>query len=196
MKRLFLLGPILFTVLVILLTILQYDFLLGLGWHPIDAPTLDWPSGLSLGPYGSWMIATFILSGFILFLFAIRLHFDLEPATTSKIGSVLLAFSGLALAGLAFKTDPTLSSISRTWHGILHDLSFVLLGLSLLASMLFLGRAFQDDSRWRGYGIYTWVTAALGIPAFFLKGVAFYFFLLAILIWNEVIAIRLLKIGA
>ena len=183
-----------FTVMVIALTILQYDFLLGLGWDPIDAPTFDWPSGLSLGPYGSWMTGTFILSGFILFLFALRLYFDLGPATISKIGSALLACSGLALAGLSFNTDPILTTITRTWHGLLHDFFFVLLGLSLLGSMVFLGKAFQDDPRWRGYRIYTWVTAALAIPAFFLKGVAFYFFLLAILIWNEVIAIRLLKI--
>jgi hypothetical protein len=194
MKRLFLLGPILFTVVVIVLTILQYDFLLGLGWDPIKAPTLDWPSGLSLGPYGLWMIATFIITGFALFFFALRLRADLKPAPASRIGSIALACSGFCMAGLAFTTDPTLRPGPHTWHGILHDTAFVLVGLSLLISMFFLGKAFQNDPRWRGYGIYTWITAAFAIPSFFLKGAAFYFFLLAVLVWNEVIAIRLVKI--
>jgi hypothetical protein len=196
MKRLFILWPVFFTLVVIILTFLQYDFLLGLGWDPVDAPTFDWPSGLSLGPYGVWMIATFILSGFILCLFALRLRTDLMPAPASRFGSMLLAGSGLALAGLSFNTDPILTTITRTWHGLLHDFCFVLLGITLLGAMLFLGKAFQDDPRWRGYGIYTWITAALAIPSFFLKGVAFYVFLLAILTWNEVIAIRLLKIDS
>ncbi len=191
MKRLFLLGPILFAGTVTALTILQYDFLLGLGWHPLHAPTFDWPSGLALGPYGPWMTLTFIFSGLILFLLALRLKAGLDPAPASKIGSALLALSGLALTGLAFTTDPTIRSTPATWHGRLHDLSFVLLGITLLLSMLFLGKAFREDMRWRGYGIYTWITAALAIPAFILKGGAFYLFLLAVLTWNEAPTIRL-----
>lgn len=192
MKRLFLLGPILFAVVVVALTILQYDFMLGLGWKPTHV--IDWPSGLALGPYGLWMIATFIITGLVLFFFARRLRADLEPARASRIGSIALACSGLFMTGLAFTTDPTLRPGPHTWHGIVHDTAFVLVGLSLLISMIFLGKAFQNDPRWRGYGIYTWITAALAIPCFFLKGMAFYFFLLAILVWNEVIAIRLVKI--
>ena len=40
-------GPALFGVVLTILTILKYDFLLSLGWHPINAPTFDWPSGLA-----------------------------------------------------------------------------------------------------------------------------------------------------
>lgn len=137
------------------------------------------------------MTATFIISGLIMFLFAIRLKSDLGPAFTSQAGSALLALAGLALASLAFTTDPTLRTISATWHGRLHDLSFVLLGLTLLPAMLILGKAFQGDPRWRGYGIYTWLTAAFAIPAFIIKGAAFYVFLFSVLFWNEIIASRL-----
>lgn len=137
------------------------------------------------------MTLTFIFSGLILFLLALRLKAGLDPAPASKIGSALLALSGLALTGLAFTTDPTIRSTPATWHGRLHDLSFVLLGITLLLSMLFLGKAFREDMRWRGYGIYTWITAALAIPAFILKGGAFYLFLLAVLTWNEAPTIRL-----
>lgn len=194
MKRLILLGPVLFAAVLVTLTIVQYDFMLSLGWHPLYKPTFDWPSGLSLGPDGIVMTLTFIISGLLLFIFALHLKADLEPASASQTGSVFLACSGLALAALAFTTDPTIRDTPVTWHGFLHDLSFVILGLTLLPAMIMLGKAFRADSRWRGYGIYTWLTAAFAIPSFFLKGAAFYIFLLLILLWNEIIAWHLNKL--
>lgn len=191
MKKLILIGPALFAVVLATLTIVKYDFLLSLGWHPINDPTFDWPSGLALGPYGWIMTATFITSGFIMILFAYRLFLDLKPGTASKLGATLMAFAGLFLAALAFTTDPTIRDYPATWHGPLHDLSFVLLGLTLFPAMIVLGFAFRADERWKNLAVYTWGTLALAGPAFFIKGAAFYVFLLAILVWNEVAAIRL-----
>jgi hypothetical membrane protein len=191
MKRIILLGPILFALVLVTLTIVQYDFLRGLGWHPINDPTFDWPSGLALGPYGIVMTATFIISGLLIAILALRLKADLKPAATSQAGSVLLVLSGLALASLAFTTDPTIRSTLATWHGRLHDLSFVLLGLTLFPSMIVLGFAFQQNGSWKNFSLYTWLTVACAIPAFILKGAAFYIFLLAILFWMETLAWKL-----
>ena len=191
MKRIILLGPILFALVLITLTIVQYDFLRELGWHPINDPTFDWPSGLALGRYGIVMTATFIISGLLIAILALRLKADLEPAATSQVGSVLLVLSGLALASLAFTTDPTVRSTPATWHGRLHDLSFVLLGLTLFPSMIVLGFAFQQNGSWKSFSLYTWLTVACAIPAFILKGAAFYVFLLAILFWIETLAWKL-----
>ena len=191
MKRTILIGPILFALVLVTLTIVQYDFLRGLGWHPINDPTFDWPSGLALGPYGIVMTATFIISGFLIAILALRLKADLKPAATSQAGSVLLVLSGLALASLAFTTDPTIRSTPATWHGRLHDLSFVLLGLTLFPSMIMLGFAFQQNGSWKNFSLYTWLTVACAIPAFVLKGAAFYVFLLAILFWIETLAWKL-----
>ncbi len=191
MKRIFLLGPILFTTVITTLTIIKYDFLLGLGWHPLNDPTFDWPSGLALGKYGFVMTATFIISGLLIAALALRLKADLNPAATSQTGSTLLAFSGLALASLAFTTDPTIRDTPATWHGILHDLSFVLLGLTLFPAMIVLGFAFRTDSYWKTLSLYTWLTLAFAIPAFILKGAAFYVFLFSILLWMEILAWRL-----
>lgn len=186
-------GPIVFASMVTILTIVQYDFMRNLGWDPIHAPTFDWPSGLSLGPYGIWMTLTFILGGLLMVSFALALQTVLDEGTAPRIGALGLLLSGCALAGLAFTTDPTIRSTPATWHGRLHDLSFVLLGISLLVSMLGLGRAFQNDPRWRGFGMYTFITAACAIPSFALKGIAFYLFLGAILAWSIVIAIKLFR---
>jgi hypothetical membrane protein len=191
MKRIILLGPILFASVLTILTIVECDFLLSLGWHPINDPTFDWPSGLALGRYGWIMTATFITSGMLMLLLGIRLFSDLKPAPASRAGSTLMIFAGVALALLAATTDPTIRDYPSTWHGRLHDLSFVLLGLTLFPAMIVLGFAFRNDEKWRNLSLYTWGTILLAAPAFALKGAAFYVFLFAILVWNEVVAIRL-----
>jgi len=185
MKRIFLLGPLVFAAVVTTLTFIKYDFVLSLGWDPIKRPTFDWPSGLALGQYGIVMTATFIISGLLIAALALRLKADLAPAATSRAGSTLLVLSGLVLAGLAFTTDPTIRDTPATWHGILHDLSFVLLGLTLFPAMIVLGFAFRKNKPWKKFSLYTWLTAACAIPAFILKGAAFYIFLFAILFWLE-----------
>jgi hypothetical protein len=183
-------GPVFFGIMVTSQTLLEYDFMRSLGWHPLHAPTLDWPSGLALGPYGMWMTTAFIVSGLLLFFFAFGLRAVLKANMPSKIGSMLLACSGLAVMGLAFTTDPTFRSTPATWHGRLHDFSFVLLGLTFLPALLFLAKGFLRDAGWRNLCLFTWLTVLLAAPAFVLKGIAFYAFLLATLVWNEAAALR------
>ena len=184
-------GPVLFGFVVTTLTLLKYDFLLSLGWHPIHDPTFDWPSGLSLGKFGWIMTTTFLLSGLMMAFFASGLNLSLPRSQMTFISTFILSIAGIALAGLAFTTDPTIRSTPATWHGRLHDLSFVLLGLTLMPAMILMGFAFRTGDRWRSLSLYTWITVALALPAFWLKGAAFYLFLLAVLIWSEVTAFRL-----
>ena len=185
------LGPFLFGGVVTTLTILKYDFLRSLGWDPIYAPTFDWPSGLALGEYGWIMTLTFLTSGFMMTLFGSGLRLSLPPSRLTSLATFALFLAGIALAGLAFTTDPTIRSTPATWHGRLHDLSFVLLGLTLMPAMLLLGLAFLKTEYWKSLSSYTWITVALAIPSFWLKGAAFYVFMLAILIWNTVVALHL-----
>ncbi len=187
-------GPILFAAVVTILTITKYSFLLSIGWHPINDPTFDWPSGLALGDHGWVMTATFLLSGLMMAIFASGLRLSLPRSPLTYLATFGLTFAGLALAGLAFTTDPTLTSTSRTWHGLLHDLSFVILGLTLMPVMILLGFIFRQDARWKSLSLYTWVTVGLALPTFWLKGAAFYVFMLAVLVWSEVVAIRLLRL--
>lgn len=186
-------GPLFFGIVLTTLTILKYDFLLSLGWHPLKDPTFDWPSGLALGAYGWIMTLTFLASGLMLTLFASGLRLSLPPLPQSRFAALGLALAGLALAGLAFTTDPTILSTPATWHGRLHDLSFVVLGLSLMPSMLLLGFAFRRDAYWKSWSSYTWGTVALALPAFWLKGAAFYVFMASVLAWSEGTALRLYR---
>ena len=202
-------GPLFFGTMLTSLTFIQYDFLLSLGWDPLLAPTFDWPSGLSLGPLGWLMTATFIISGAAMMFFAFGLCVTLRERSdrrvspqlnkrlfaslraTHVLGPTLMMFAGLFLACLAFTTDPTIRTTPATWHGHLHDLSFVLLGLTLMPAMIVLGFAFRNHADWKDLALYTWLTAALALPTFFIKGAAFYVFLFAVLLWNEMVAVRL-----
>ena len=179
-------GPLLLAAVITGLTIAQADFMRTLGWNPLG-PVIDWPSGLALGPYGWLMTVTFFVCGGLMAFFA----YGLRQVLDAKFATTLLMIAGVAMMGLVFTTDPTLTSTSRTWHGLLHDSFFALLGLTLMPGMLLLGRAFQQNKQWKNLTLYTWATLALIVPTFWLRGLAFYVFLLAILTWIMVIALRL-----
>jgi len=189
--RVGIIGPILFGSVLFTLTLLKFDFLLSLGWDPIHAPTFDWPSGLALGAYGWIMTLTFIVSGLMMTIFASGLRLSLLRSRLNFFATETLLLAGIFLAGLAFTTDPTIRSTPATWHGMLHDLSFVLLGITFMSAMILLGSAFRYDDHWQGLSSYSWLTTFCVASAFGLKGAAFYIFLLLALIWCEVIAIRL-----
>ena len=184
-------GPLLLGGVIVILTWLEYAFLLSLRWHPLYATTIDWPSGLSLGPYGGVMISAFILSGLLLAGFTFGLYKALAADPGAKRATVLLFIAALAMLFLGFKTDPTYRTTPHTVHGLIHDGAFVLLGLTLLPAMFLLARIFQRNPGWHDYARYTLITVLVIAPAFALKGIAFYVFLAGVLAWFEVIAIRL-----
>lgn len=179
-------GPALFAVVVTSLTFVEANFMRSIGWNPFGN-VLDWPSGLAMGPYGWLMTINFFISGAMMAFFA----YGLKLALQEKLATTLLMLAGFAMMGLIFTTDPTIRSYPKTWHGFLHDGFFAVLGVMLMSGMLLLGRVFQRNEEWKNLSIYTWGTLALVIPTFWLKGMAFYVFLAAILIWSEVIAFRL-----
>ena len=185
-------GPVLLGSVITILTIAERDYMTSIGWR-LRAP-LDWPSGLALGPYGWIMTLTFAVSGVLIVIFAAGFRFGLPPGRLTTIAIWLLILAGIGMIGLISPTDKTMDRPLRTWHGILHDSSFVVIGLTLMPAMVLLGFVFLKDKRWKSLAVYTWLTVALAVPTFWTKGFAFYFFLLAILAWCEVIAIRLLGI--
>ncbi len=182
-------GPLLLGSVITILTIVERDFMSSIGWK-LNEP-LDWPSGLALGPYGWIMTLTFLLCGILIIIFASGLRLSLPSIRSASIATWLFFLTGIGLMGLVSPTDKTIRTTPRTWHGILHDGSFVVIGLTLMPAMIILGFVFLKDKLWKNLAIYTWVTVALAIPTFWMKGFAFYVFLLAMLVWCEVIAFRL-----
>lgn len=187
------LGPLLLGSVITILTIAQRDFMTSIGWK-LNAP-LDWPSGLALGPLGWIMTATFLISGLLIIVFASGLRLRLPRLRLATLSTWLLIAAGYGMIGLISPTDKTLDKELRgmpaTWHGRLHDSSFVIIGVTLMPAMVLLGYIFRKDRNWKNLALYTWITVALAVPTFWMKGFAFYIFLLAILVWCEVIALRL-----
>jgi len=185
-------GPVLFAGSLVTLTTLQYDFLLGIGWEPLKDPSGAWPSGLSLGPYGWVQDFNFALSGALLAIFAVGLHRGIRGG--SKAGPALLFVAGLAMALLAFETDPIQGTGPHTLHGWVHDASFVIFVLTLVPALFLLWRRMREDRFWRGHARYTLVTAVLAMVLLFLPGVAYYLFLMVILVWFATTVIRLRRV--
>jgi hypothetical protein len=187
-------GPAVFAFIVVVLTIAQYGFMVRLGWDPIGASDVPWPSGLALGPLGWLQVLNFVFFGLTLIVFALGLHRGVAPrGRSSWIGTALLVLTGVALVLAGFKTDPYLSEGPQTWHGWIHLLAFILLVLSLLLSLFFWWWRLRRDPRWRGYDLYTLITAILYVALLFVSPWqwGFYLFLAVILTWIEVMALRL-----
>jgi hypothetical protein len=186
-------GPAMFALIVAVLTMLQYNFMVGLGWDPVGASDVPWPSALALGPYGFLQVLNFVLFGVMLTGFATGLQSSVAAGgRISWAGPACLAVAGVASVLLAFKTDPHTSTKTHTWHGLIHLGAFLVLGLSVLAAMLFLWRRLEKDPAWRGYGWYSLVSAALALVLLLVPWqVAGYLFFAVLLVWVEVVAIRL-----
>ncbi|NTU81906.1 MAG: DUF998 domain-containing protein [Chloroflexales bacterium] len=184
-------GPLLLGGTILTLTLRQQAFLHTLGWDPLRAPTVDWPSGLALSPDGPWMVAAFVGSGALLSLFAAGLHRHLARSGAPGWGPRLLGGAGLALTLLGFKADPTLLPTPRTLAGTIHDGAYVLLGLTLFPGMLLLAGELRRREPWCAVALPTLLVVALAAPAFVLKGLAFYGALTLILGWFLAIAGRL-----
>jgi hypothetical protein len=186
-------GPAMFALIVGVLTLMQYDFMVELGWHPVRSSDVPWPSGLALGPLGWLPVANFILFGFTLIAFAVGIHREVaRGGRGSSVGPALLILAGVAMVLAGFKTDPDISGGPQTWHGLIHGLAYFLFVFSLLPAFFFLWWRLRKDPLWRGYSLYTLITGLLYALLFFRPApVAFYLFLALILVWIEVMAIRL-----
>ena len=184
-------GPALFGSVLLTLSALEYDFMLGIGWRPVADPAGAWPSGLALGPYGPAQVANFVASGLLLAFFALGLHLGATNGRGSPFGSALLIVAGTAMALMGFETDPIRRIGPRSLHGLIHDAAYVIFVLAFLGALFSLWRRFEADPRWQGHAIYTLATGILAVLLLWLPGVAYYLFIVTLLVWIEVTAIRL-----
>ena len=185
-------GPVLFGGVLLALSVLQYDFMLGIGWRPVADPAGAWPSGLALGPYGAALVANFVVSGLLLCLFALGLYFEIaRRGSPTPPGPALLFVAGVAMALMGFRTDPIRRVGPRSLHGLIHDSAFVIFVISFLAALFFLWQWSRKDARWQRHARYTLAMGILAVLLLLLPGVAYYLFLVVLLAWIEVTAIRL-----
>lgn len=138
-------GCVLFAVIVVALTAVQWSFLQGRGWDPVRATDVPYPSTLALGPGGWLQVVNFAILGLALLVVAAGLWRALDPRPTAAI--VLLAVAGVAGLALMAITDGSLSSV-RTWHGAVHVGAFFTLLIAVVLAALVLGFAVADVPAW------------------------------------------------
>jgi hypothetical protein len=115
---------------------------------------------LSLGGLGGIQIANFVVSGLLLVAFAAGIRRVLYPGRGGSWGPALIALTGLGLivAGV-FTTDPGAGFPAGapdgapehlSWHGILHEVGFVLTSVGWIAACFVFARRFgaADQNRW------------------------------------------------
>lgn len=127
-----------------------------LGRHPISL--------LSLGSLGWVQIANFVISGLLYVVGAVGLRLALQDGRGRTWGPLLVGLTGLGLitAG-AFTADPgagfppgaPAGAPAMSWHGLLHEIGFMLSFVGAIATCVVFARRYAALGR-RG-----WMVAAL-----------------------------------
>jgi hypothetical protein len=200
-----LVGPWLWTLVVVLLTVVEYDELRAFGWTPGQDHGVNYPSSLALGRLGWLQMANFALFGVATIALAAALYRVVRPRPLARVAPMLLGVAGVGLVLSAFPTDHGPPDAPTTWHGALHGLAFAVTFVPLLLAFLFLAAAFRGDPRWRGYD---WLgpAVALGAVASLVGGgallpaalsqVAFYAALLVLFAGLTLLALRVRAVAA
>lgn len=181
----------LFPSMIVITTALEWDYMHDQwGWLLSKETNAAYPSGLATGPVGFLQIGNFAVTGLLVLVFGHGLARSLRPGASRALTRIGFAVMGAALLGSAFPTDfvyrPDTMGTPTSWHGWVHGVSFYVLMLSVLVSMI----AFAVNARrapdWRG-----WALPTLGVPAVLLGSIfgvipppwGFYLLILVWLAW-------------
>jgi hypothetical protein len=157
-------APVVFFVGVTLSTYLSRDFLEAHGWTFTDHGDVPWPSGTALAEHGWITNATFAVTGLLLLAFVGALRREFRRRRSGRVASGLLIAMGAAVTALTFNTDLAVfgntDGAPETWHGWLHGIAFVVLGLTSLTAFFAAALAFRGNPHWHWF---TPVSAAAGV---------------------------------
>jgi Protein of unknown function (DUF998) len=187
-------GP-LFLVSVGLNTWASLGYLHQLGWKFVGGEQVPWPSSLARGPYGWAQVATFVVTGLLIVVFAIAVREQLPHRRASSFAVALLGLLGVALILAAFRVDtPMLTGGNpATWHGWVHAIAFLLIIATGVLAPLTLALAVRSDSSWRPIGVVSVAACALFVVFLFLPwgNASFLIAIVTVFAWIASVAVRL-----
>jgi hypothetical membrane protein len=144
-------GPILF---VLVFTI---DGFLRPGYSPIREVV----SNLGVGADAWIQNVNCIASGLLLISFAIGFYGGMRSVISRRrliISTLLLVLAGACLVNEGFFTTDIPGYPAVTFHGLVHDIGFLVLFTSLMITFFLVGWCLRKTPAWRGYGWYSMIT--------------------------------------
>ena len=194
-------GPILFTIVVIILGLLRpgYD---RIAQSISELGEVGGPNAIIMNTVG------FALLGLLMIAFAVGLHRGINEGKGSKIGPALLALSGAALvmAGI-FSCYP--AGVDTPMVGIIHYVFITIYASAMVLAPLALSPRLRRDRLWQSYVAYSLVTVVVAgaLSALFVitvyvfdifepwKGILQRVSMVVPPLWMELMAIRLLRLS-
>ncbi len=189
-------GPILFTVVVIVLGLVRIGYshvtqlMSELG--EAGAPNAILFGAVGLVPFGVSIVA-----------FAFGVHRGISGGKGSKIGPALIVVAGVCLvAGAIFPCDPGCVPVS--FAGNMHRVVAVIGFSAMIFAPLAISQRMKDDELWHDYRSYSVATGILTAVFLILflsgileawKGAIQRILLGTLLLWVEIMAIRLLRLS-
>lgn len=155
-------GPAAFAALVVLVDVLQYDWLVSVGHSPWRASPV---SVNTWGPYGWLQVLAFLVAGASVLALAAAMH-----RTTRGPGRRLLSLVPLGLMGVSFLTSTAPCdcgdglSGADPLSGVVHATSFYVLMLSLLVAPFAAWRRLRRVPGWQRQATWSLVTGLAAVP--------------------------------
>jgi hypothetical protein len=130
------------------------DFLHRLGWAFLGGGQVPWPSSLARGPYGWVQVATFVITGLLVVVFAVAVGQQLPRRRASNLAVVFLGLLGVALVLAAFRVDTAMlrGGNPDSWHGWIHEIAFLLIIAAGLLAPPTTALAVHGEPSWQPIG--------------------------------------------
>jgi hypothetical protein len=181
---------------VLLVTLLERDFMKSLGWSLTKENEVSWPSSLGRGDVGWLLSVDFVVTAVLIALFAAGFRHEFRRKVSGAVATAGLGLCAIAVGMNAFVTD--LEGEPSTWHGTLHNAGFLLFLLGMLIAYPASGLALRGNEDWRGWRLLGWTPVVLVLVVLgsgFLPGdVGFAVFLLLAWGWFSVMGAHLLAV--
>jgi hypothetical membrane protein len=140
-------GPIIFTVVALMQSLLRQDH--SLVAHPISA--------LAAGSSGWVQNVNFLLFGLLMIAYGVGLHLGVRPSRAGVVGVVFLVLSGVGLMwGGLFPATDGMGAFDE--DRVLHIPGFIMTFLGGGIGIIVMSRRMARDSRWRSLATYALVT--------------------------------------
>ena len=156
---------------------------------------MPWPSSLARGPHAWEQIATFVVTGLLIVVFAVSVREKLPRKRASTFAAALLGVLGAALMLAAFRVDvPMLGGGDpETWNGWAHGIGFLAIIATGVLAPLTMALALRGDLSWRPIAPVSLAAAVLFVVFLFLPwgNATFLLAIVALFAWIATLAARL-----